>query len=58
MHAFATLKVDYCNELCVGLLLEIIHKLQLVQNMAAQLKMGVGCQEHITPVFQGLYWLT
>lgn len=55
IHAFINSRLDYCNMLYIGLPLKTILKLQLVHNAVAHLLKGVGKQEHITPVLQGLH---
>lgn len=35
VHALVTSKLDYCNGLCVGLVLKMVRKLQIVWNAAA-----------------------
>ena len=57
IHAFITLRLDYCNALYFGVNQSSIARLQLVQNAAARLLTGVRKREHITPILASLHWL-
>ena len=57
MHALVTSRLDFCNELYIGLPLYLVRKLQLVQNMAARLVTNTSRVEHITPTLKSLHWL-
>ena len=50
IHATVTSRLDFCNSLCAGLSLNILQKLQLVQNAAARALTGTRWRAHITPV--------
>ncbi|KAF7240636.1 putative RNA-directed DNA polymerase from transposon BS, partial [Varanus komodoensis] len=56
-HALVTSCLDFCNALYVGLPLKTVRILQLVQNNAARLLMGMGSYVHMTPVLRQLHWL-
>ncbi|KAF7240633.1 putative RNA-directed DNA polymerase from transposon BS [Varanus komodoensis] len=56
-HALVTSRLDFCNALYVGLPLETVRTLQLVQNRAARLLTGTGRYAHMTPVLHQLHWL-
>lgn len=56
-NALATSRLDYCNLLYTGLPLEMIWKLQLMQNAVAQVLRGSSKVKHITPILQDLHWL-
>ncbi len=53
IHAFMTLRLDYCNALLGACSARLINKLQLVQNAAARTKK----YDHISPVLSTLHWL-
>ena len=46
--------LDYCNSVCVELLMKSIHRLQLAHNAAARVATKF---EHTTPVLRDLHWL-
>ena len=56
VHAFVTLKLDFCNALLYGLLKYQLQRLQLVQNMVARVVCQMSKFQHITPVLQELHW--
>ena len=57
VHAFISVRLDYCNSLLVGAADCIIQKLQAVQNAAAQLINGTRKFDHITPILRELHLL-
>lgn len=57
IHAFITARLDYCNALYVGVNQTLLTRLQMVQNAAARLLVGVKKREHITPILASLHWL-
>ena len=57
IHAMVTSRLDYCNSLYAGLPLNLLRKLQLVQNAAARVLTGTQWRAHITPVLSQLHWL-
>ena len=50
-------RVDYCNSLLVGQSAAALRGLQLAQNYAARLVMGLRRRDHVTPALQALHWL-
>lgn len=56
-HALVTSKLDYCNALHLGLLLETSRKLQQVQNMAARMPQGAGRWGSALPLLKQPHWL-
>ncbi len=57
IHAFMTLRLDYCNALLGGCSARLINKLQLVQNAAARVLTRTRKYDHIIPVLSTLHWL-
>ena len=57
IHAYVTLRLDYCNSLLFGLPEYLIKKLQRVQNAAARLVTRTKKFDNITPVLKELHWL-
>ena len=57
IHAFVTLKLDYCNSLHYGLPDFLTKKLQYVQNSAARLLTGSCKYDHVTAILKELHWL-
>ena len=50
-------RVDYCNSLLVGQSAAALRGLQLAQNYAARLVIGLRRRDHVTPALQALHWL-
>ena len=48
VHTLVTSRLDFCNELFIGLPLCLVRRLQLVQNMAARLVTGTPSLKHYT----------
>ncbi len=57
IHAFMTLRLDYCNVLLGGCSARLINKLQMVQNAAAGVLTRTRNYDHISPVLSTLHWL-
>ena len=57
VHAFISSRLDYCNQLFVGVTGRLLDKLQSLQNAAARLVTGTRKFDHITPVMRELHWL-
>ena len=57
VHVLVVLRLDYCNALYMGLLLRLMQKLQMVQNMAARLFTGVKRHQDSSPTLVALHWL-
>ena len=57
IHAFVTIRIDYCNSLMYGLPAYQLAKIQRVQNAAASLILNESKFCHITPLLKQLQWL-
>ena len=57
VQAFVLARLDYCNDLYVGLPQQQLGRLQRLQNAAARLITCTPRQEHIQPVLMQLHWL-
>ena len=57
VHAFISSRLDYCNQLFVGVTGWLLDKLQSLQNAAARLVTGARTFDRITPVMRELHWL-
>ena len=57
IHAFIISQIDYCNSLMNGLPVNLIKKLQRVQNTAARLVFNLRKYDRITPAPVALHWL-
>ena len=57
IHAFISSRLDYCNQLLVGVSARLLDKLQSLQNAAARLVTGTRKFDHISPVLRELHWL-
>ena len=57
VHALATSRLDYGNELLYGIRQGTIQRLQRIQNCAARLVTRTRKYERITPVLRRLHWL-
>jgi len=57
VHAFVGSRLDYCNIVLVGVSGQLLHKLQVIQNVAARIITGTKKYERMKPVLQDLRWL-
>jgi len=57
VHAFISSRLDYCNQLFVGVSGRLSDKLKSLQNAAARLVTGARKFDRITPVMRELHWL-
>ena len=57
IHATVTSRLDFCNSLYAGLTLNLLWKLQLIQNAATRVLTGTQRRAHMTPVLSQLHWL-
>lgn len=58
IHAFITIRLDYCNALYVGGSGSSVARLQMVENAATHLLTGTCKHEHISPILASLHWLS
>ena len=47
VHAFVSSQLDYCNSMLAGVSVQLLHRLQVIQNAAARLVAGVRKYERI-----------
>jgi len=57
VHAFVTSRLDHCNFLLYGISDYNINRHQLIQNSATRMVTNTWIFDHITHIFQNLYWL-
>jgi len=57
VHAFIGSRLDYCNQLFVGVTGRLLDKLRSVQKAAARLVAGARKFDRIIPVMRELHWL-
>ena len=57
VHAFVTSRIDSCNSLLFGLPATDIHRIQMLQNIAARLATRTRRQHSITQTLKKLHWL-
>jgi len=57
IHAFISVRLDYCNLLYVGVIQVLLNRLQLVMNASARLLTGTRKKQHVKPVLASLNWL-
>jgi len=57
IHAFVTMKLDFCNALYVNLPARLLLKLQRIQYAAARIVAKVPKRHHMQPVLRDLHWL-
>ena len=57
VHAFISSRLNYCNQLFVGVSGQLLDKLQSIHNTAARLVTGARTFDRVTPVTRQLHWL-
>lgn len=57
VHAFINSRLDYCNSLFYGISVNLMSKLQSIQNQAAKLVDGGLKFNHVSPILKKLHWL-
>jgi len=57
VHAFISSRLDYCNQLFVGVSGRLLDKLQSLQNATAHLVTEARKVDHMTPVMREVHWL-
>jgi len=57
VSAFILSRLDYCISVLFGLPRSTTAPLQLAQNAAARLVMGLSARDHVGPALRELHWL-
>ena len=57
VHAFISMRLNYCNSLLCGISATLLRRLQSVQNAAARVITRTPRRDHITPILHRLHWL-
>lgn len=57
IHAFVSSRLDNCNSLLIGIPLNLLHKLQRVQNTAARIVTRQNKHDSIREILKQLHWL-
>ena len=57
VHVLVVLRLDYCNDLYLGLPLGLLQRLQQVQNVVARLSSWFRKYQHISTTLAALHWL-
>jgi hypothetical protein len=57
VHALVVSRLDSCNSLLVGLTVDLLGRLQRVQNACAKVIMRRRKYDHVTPLLKELHWL-
>ena len=57
IHAFISIRLDYCNSILYNLPKNSILRLQIIQNQAARILTKTPRRDHITEVLIDLHWL-
>ena len=57
VHNLIPSKLDYCNNILIGLPTSQTSRFQMIMNSSGRLISGVKKYEHITPILKVLHWL-
>ena len=56
-QAFVNCRLDYCNSLLAGVSIQLLCRMQVIQNAGARFVTGARRTEHTTPALNKLHWL-
>lgn len=57
IHAFLSLRLNYCNALYIGLYYSLVSVFKLFRRLQQDILINTRKRDHITPVLVSLHWL-